>query len=153
MSIEIIGLEKLSDIVEAIPARIQKGTDKGIRKLTSEARRLLRQRMSFKGDDTPPDMLGTVTGYTRKGVRRATFRDGEGLVGKVYVGSKGFSQTPTPGTIAAINVAGAPARTRGGALPARDFFMPVRESVRNLAGDWIDAAVADELVRPLTEVL
>ena len=41
--LEITGnLDQLSEMVDAIPERIQKGTDTGIRRATTEARRLLR---------------------------------------------------------------------------------------------------------------
>lgn len=152
--IEITGLDTLASTIEAIPAVMQKGIDKGVRKATSQARKLLKQRMSYSGGTTPADMLGTGSGYARSGIRSAIFRNpGAGLQdlsGRVYVTSKGFD-SPTPGNIAYINVAGAAMRTRGGRLPARDFFRPVQEAVRGFAGDMIEEALTEAFTAPLLE--
>ena len=156
MEISISGFEQLETLVDAIPPVVQKGIDKGIRKATSQARALLKQRMSYQGGTTPLDMLGRGSGYARSGIRSAIFRQSgaglQDLSGRVYVTSKGFD-SPTPGNITYINVAGSQTRTRGGVLPARDFFRPVQEAVRGFAGDMIDAAIADALAKPLLESL
>lgn len=147
----ITGLDAVADGIAALPGRIQKGTDKGIRAASKEAKKLLRARMSYEGGGTTPsDMLGKGTGYARKGIRAAIFREAGDLAARVYVASKGFNEMPTPGNIAYINVAGARIRTRGGVLPARSFFEPVQQQVRSFVGDMIDDAVAAEVVKPLT---
>ena len=152
--IEIVsGLDDLSKMFGEIPKRIERGTEKGIRKATSEARKLLRAQMSYDGGGTTPaDMLGRGTGFARKGVRAAFFRKGDDSHGRVYVASKGFTESPTPGNIAYINVAGSAIRTRGGVLPARSFFEPVQRAISGVAAGYIDDAIAAELVKPLLEV-
>jgi hypothetical protein len=139
----ITNIHQAAGVISDLTTAIKRGEDKGIREATKQARKGVREAMSFRGEErTPEGRLGLRTGETRNRLRSAYFRDRDDeLTGRVYI-------SPPRAHIARFHELGTRSHgKRGGPLPARRFMQRTYERTKAAIPGIVNDAVALEIRR------